>query len=63
MPAALRAAADVAPSDSARALQLLNIAGVAAAYAGDQEAAVAIGEAARDLATKNRRSSACSPSS
>ena len=48
----LRAAADVAPSDSARALQLLNIAGVAAAYAGDQEAAVAIGEAARDLATE-----------
>ena len=48
----LRAAADVAPSDSERALQLLNIAGVAAAYAGDQEAAAAIGEAARGLATE-----------
>jgi DNA-binding CsgD family transcriptional regulator len=46
----LRAATEVAPTDGARALQLLNIAGLAAAYAGDREAAVAIGEAAGGLA-------------
>ena len=32
----LRAATEVAPIDGERALQLLNIAGVAAAYAGDR---------------------------
>ncbi len=45
----LRAATEVAPSDGGRALQLLNIAGLAAAYAGDREAAVAIGRLAGDL--------------
>ena len=45
----LRAAAEVAPSDGGRALQLLNIAGLAAAYAGDREAAIAIARLARDL--------------
>ena len=45
----LRAAEEVASSDGLRALQLLNIAGLAAAYAGDLEAAVAIAEAARGL--------------
>ena len=45
----LRAATEVAPSDGGRALQLLNIAGLAAAYAGDRKAAVAIGRLARDL--------------
>lgn len=48
----LQAAAEVAPSDGERALQLLNIAGLAAAYAGDQEAAVTIADAARGLATE-----------
>jgi DNA-binding CsgD family transcriptional regulator len=46
----LRAATEVAPSDGERALHLLNIAGLAAAYAGDREAAVAIAEVARGLA-------------
>jgi len=45
----LRTATEVAPSDAERALQLLNIAGLAAAYAGDREAAVAIARLARDL--------------
>ena len=45
----LRAATEVAPSDGGRALQLLNIAGLAAAYAGDRDAAVAIGRLAGDL--------------
>jgi DNA-binding CsgD family transcriptional regulator/predicted ATPase len=45
----LRAAKEVAPSDGERALQLLNLAGLAAAYAGDVEAAVAIAEVARGL--------------
>ena len=45
----LRAATEVAPSDGDRALQLLNIAGLAAAYAGDREAAVAIAHLARNL--------------
>ena len=45
----LRAAREVAPSDGERALQLLNIAGLAAAYAGDREAAIAIAELARGL--------------
>ena len=48
----LRAAAEVAPSDGERALHLLNIAGVAAAYAGDREAAVAIAELARGLSLR-----------
>jgi DNA-binding CsgD family transcriptional regulator len=48
----LHAATEVARSDGERALQLLNIAGLAAAYAGDQEAAVAIADAARALATE-----------
>jgi DNA-binding CsgD family transcriptional regulator len=46
----LRAATEVAPIDGARAIHVLNIAGLAAAYAGDREAAVTIGEAARGLA-------------
>ena len=46
----LRAATEVAPIDEERALQLLNLAGLAAAYAGDREAAVAIAEVARGLA-------------
>jgi DNA-binding CsgD family transcriptional regulator len=45
-----RAAREVAPIDGERALQLLNLAGLAAAYAGDREAGVAIGEGARGLA-------------
>ena len=45
----LRAAKEVAPIDGERALQLLNIAGVAAAYAGDREAGIAIAEVARSL--------------
>jgi DNA-binding NarL/FixJ family response regulator len=45
----LNAATEVAPSDGERALQLLNIAGLAAAYAGDREAAVAIAQHASDL--------------
>lgn len=45
----LRAATDVAPLDGERALHLLNLAGLAAAYAGDSEAAVAIAEAVDGL--------------
>jgi DNA-binding CsgD family transcriptional regulator len=45
----LRAATEVAPIDGERCLQLLNIAGLAAAYAGDLEAAVAIADVARGL--------------
>jgi DNA-binding NarL/FixJ family response regulator len=45
----LRAARGVAPIDAERALQLLNLAGLAAAYAGDKEAAVAIADVARGL--------------
>jgi DNA-binding CsgD family transcriptional regulator len=45
----LRAATEVAPTDGDRALQLLNIAGLAAAYAGDREAAVAIADLAQGL--------------
>ena len=45
----LRAATEVAPSEGERALQLLNIAGLAAAYAGDREAAVAVAALARGL--------------
>jgi ATP/maltotriose-dependent transcriptional regulator MalT len=48
----LRAATEVAPIDEERALQLLNLAGLAAAYAGDKEAAVAIAEVARGLAVQ-----------
>jgi DNA-binding CsgD family transcriptional regulator len=45
----LRAATEIAPIDEERTLQLLNLAGLAAAYAGDKEAAVAIAEVARGL--------------
>jgi len=45
----LRAAKDVAELDAERALQLLNLAGLAAAYSGDSEAAVAIAEVAGGL--------------
>jgi len=48
----LRVAREVAPSDAERALQLLNLAGLAAAYAGDSDAAVAIAEVARGLAVE-----------
>jgi ATP/maltotriose-dependent transcriptional regulator MalT len=44
-----RAATEVAAVDGDRALQLLNLASVAALYAGDGEAAVAIAELARTL--------------
>lgn len=46
----LRTATQVAPIDEERALHLLNLAGLAAAYAGDKAAAVAIAEVARGLA-------------
>jgi DNA-binding CsgD family transcriptional regulator len=45
----LRAATEVAPLDAGRALQLLNLAGLAAAYSGDEEAAIAIADVARGL--------------
>jgi DNA-binding CsgD family transcriptional regulator len=48
----LRAATEVAPIDGERALELLNIAGLAAAYAGDLEAAVAIADVAGGLAVE-----------
>jgi DNA-binding NarL/FixJ family response regulator len=44
-----RAAEDVAPLDGERALQLLNLASIAALYAGDGDAAIAIAELARML--------------
>ena len=46
----LRAAAEVAPLDGERALQLLFLASVAATYADDVEAAVAIAQLAQGLA-------------
>ena len=46
----LRAAAEVAPLDGQRALQLLFLASVAATYADDGEAAVAIAQLAQGLA-------------
>ncbi len=49
----LRAAREVAPVDAGRSLQLLSLAGLAAAYAGDNEAAVAIADAARDVAVED----------
>ena len=49
----IRAAREVAPSDEERALQLLNLAGLAAAYAGDNDAAVAISDVARGLAVED----------
>ena len=49
----LRAAADVAPADADRALELLNIASVAAVYAGDGGAAVAIAKLAGSLMVAN----------
>jgi DNA-binding CsgD family transcriptional regulator len=45
----LRAATEVAPIDQERALHLLNLAGLAGAYAGDSQAAVAIADVARGL--------------
>jgi ATP/maltotriose-dependent transcriptional regulator MalT len=45
----ISAAAEVAPIDGERALQLLNIASVAAVYTGDGEAPVEIAELARSL--------------
>ncbi len=48
-----RAAAKVAPVDADRALELLNIASVAAVYAGDRDAAVAIAELAGSLVVAN----------
>jgi ATP/maltotriose-dependent transcriptional regulator MalT len=45
----LRSAAAVAPVDGERALQLLNLASVAAFYADDAAAAVTIAELARDI--------------
>ena len=50
----IRAAREVAPSDEERALQLLNLAGLAAAYAGDNEAAVTIAEVARGLDVEDK---------
>jgi DNA-binding CsgD family transcriptional regulator len=44
-----RAAEEVAPLDGDRALQLLNLASIAALYAGDGDAAIAIAELARTL--------------
>jgi DNA-binding NarL/FixJ family response regulator len=44
-----RAAAEVAPLDGERALQVLNLASIAALYAGDGEAAIAIADLARTL--------------
>jgi len=48
----LRSATAVAPIDEERSLELLNLAGLAAAYAGDKEAAVAIAEVARGLSVE-----------
>src|SRR5215210_636588 len=48
----LRSATEVAPIDEERSLELLNLAGLAAAYAGDKEAAVAIAEVARGLSVE-----------
>jgi DNA-binding CsgD family transcriptional regulator len=48
----LRSAREVAPIDQERALQLLNLAGLAAAYTGDKDAAVAIAEVAGRLSVE-----------
>ena len=48
----LRSAKEVAPLDAERALQMLNLAGLAAAYTGDKDAAVAIAEVARGLSVE-----------
>ncbi len=45
----MRAATETAPIDGDRALDLLNLASVAAAYAGDRKAQVAIAEVARGV--------------
>lgn len=45
-----RAANDVAPHNGERALDILNLAGAAAAYAGDVDAQVALSEMARSMA-------------
>jgi DNA-binding CsgD family transcriptional regulator len=49
----LRAAGEITDIDTARSLQLLNLAGLAAAYAGDNEAAVAIADVAREAAVED----------
>ena len=48
----VRAATDVAPLDGERALELLNLASAAAAYAGDRDALVAVAEVARGVAVE-----------
>ena len=48
----VRAARAVAPLDGERALDLLNLAGTAAAYAGDREGQVAVAEVARAIAVE-----------
>ena len=48
----MRAAAEVAPVDGGRALGLLNLASAAAAYAGDDNAQIAVAELARGLAVE-----------
>jgi DNA-binding CsgD family transcriptional regulator len=48
-----RAAEEVAPLDGERALQLLNLASIAALYAGDGDAAVAIADLARKLESED----------
>jgi DNA-binding CsgD family transcriptional regulator len=48
----LRSAKEVAPLDAERALEMLNLAGLAAAYTGDKEAAVAIAGVARGLSVQ-----------
>ncbi|HEX9415357.1 MAG TPA: AAA family ATPase [Gaiellaceae bacterium] len=48
----VRAATEVAPIDGERALDLLNLAGTAAAYAGDREGQVAVAEEARSVAVE-----------
>ncbi len=48
----LRAATEVAPIDGERALDLLNLAGAGAAYAGDSEGQVAVAAVARGVAVE-----------
>jgi len=45
----VRAAGEVAPLDGERALELLNLASIAALYAGDGDAGIAIADLAREL--------------
>jgi tetratricopeptide (TPR) repeat protein len=53
----IRAADEVTRTDRKRALDLLNLAGLAAAYGGDGEAQAAVGEAAGRLAVEDDGSS------